>query len=115
MDEYASESDSDYTSYWRDWVSRFSDLHLVICSPSLPIHPICCHGAQYSSAGVGADGVCRPMAGNGEDRERDALVTRKQRKKTGKHHIESKLTRRHLRSSSHLEAMSTSARSMRTT
>lgn len=23
MDEYASESDSDYTSYWRDWVSRF--------------------------------------------------------------------------------------------
>lgn len=22
MDEYASESDSDYTSYWRDWVSR---------------------------------------------------------------------------------------------
>lgn len=29
MDEYASESDSDYTSYWRDWVSRFCCLHPV--------------------------------------------------------------------------------------
>lgn len=56
MDEYASESDSDYTSYWRDWVSRFCCLHLFICSWSLPIHPICCYGAQYSSAGVGAGG-----------------------------------------------------------
>lgn len=22
MDDYVSESDSDYTSYWRDWVPR---------------------------------------------------------------------------------------------
>jgi hypothetical protein len=24
MDDYVSESDSDYTSYWRDWVSASS-------------------------------------------------------------------------------------------
>lgn len=23
MDDYVSESDSDYTSYWRDWVSAY--------------------------------------------------------------------------------------------
>lgn len=25
MDDYNSETDSDYTSYWRDWVGEFSD------------------------------------------------------------------------------------------
>jgi hypothetical protein len=24
MDDYGTESDSDYTSYWRDWVCRVS-------------------------------------------------------------------------------------------
>lgn len=24
MDDFASDTDSDYTSYWRDWVSAFS-------------------------------------------------------------------------------------------
>ena len=34
MDDYVSESDSDYTSYWRDWVSlseRFTWLHAWEC------------------------------------------------------------------------------------
>ena len=26
MEEFASESDSDYTSYWRDWVSLYVPL-----------------------------------------------------------------------------------------
>lgn len=30
MDDYVSESDSDYTSYWRDWVSATSDLRTKI-------------------------------------------------------------------------------------
>ena len=29
MDDFASETDSDYTSYWRDWVSVF--YHVLIC------------------------------------------------------------------------------------
>ena len=28
MDDFASDTDSDYTSYWRDWVSAFDVLHL---------------------------------------------------------------------------------------
>lgn len=32
MEDFASETDSDYTSYWRDWVGLISD-----CSYWLPI------------------------------------------------------------------------------
>ena len=28
MDDFASDTDSDYTSYWRDWVSAFDVLHV---------------------------------------------------------------------------------------
>ena len=30
MDDFASETDSDYTSYWRDWVSPFQFFQYVI-------------------------------------------------------------------------------------
>lgn len=29
MDDFASETDSDYTSYWRDWVGRMMSLLIV--------------------------------------------------------------------------------------
>ena len=33
MDDLASDTDSDYTSYWRDWVSLFyfSSMILLVC------------------------------------------------------------------------------------
>ena len=33
MDDFASDTDSDYTSYWRDWVSLFyfSSMILLVC------------------------------------------------------------------------------------
>jgi len=34
MDDFNSETDSDYTSYWRDWVGSFSIWHRC-CAPSL--------------------------------------------------------------------------------
>ena len=30
MEDYVSESDSDYTSYWRDWVSTNRDMLCVL-------------------------------------------------------------------------------------
>lgn len=35
MDDYNSETDSDYTSYWRDWVGEFSDQTLFSFFPRL--------------------------------------------------------------------------------
>lgn len=42
MEDFNSESDSDYTSYWRDWVGElfflfclFSAVHLCLLLPSL--------------------------------------------------------------------------------
>lgn len=42
MDDYVSESDSDYTSYWRDWVSFLcvSAACLSALRLSLPSHPV---------------------------------------------------------------------------
>jgi hypothetical protein len=50
MDDYVSESDSDYTSYWRDWVRFFSLTICYLLSPfmllsfSHGLHLIFTHG-----------------------------------------------------------------------
>jgi casein kinase II subunit beta len=41
MDDYVSESDSDYTSYWRDWVSRV---------PPTPAFTVYWYGIQFISS-----------------------------------------------------------------
>lgn len=39
MDEFASESDSDYTSYWRDWVSPIPLPSTPMALPVCVFHP----------------------------------------------------------------------------
>lgn len=39
MDEFASDTDSDYTSYWRDWVSRASPVSSCLPSPDTSVSP----------------------------------------------------------------------------
>jgi hypothetical protein len=36
MDDFNSETDSDYTSYWRDWVGTFTSInaHNLVASPT---------------------------------------------------------------------------------
>lgn len=37
MEDFNSETDSDYTSYWRDWVSLSFFLCFVLLSPLFPL------------------------------------------------------------------------------
>lgn len=41
MDDYVSESDSDYTSYWRDWVSASSICPRALDFDRCPLSPHC--------------------------------------------------------------------------
>lgn len=36
MDDFASDTDSDYTSYWRDWVSALSLFDIYLAWRSFP-------------------------------------------------------------------------------
>ena len=41
MDDFNSETDSEYTSYWKDWVGKFFWLHPFSLSSSLVILLVC--------------------------------------------------------------------------
>lgn len=59
MDDFNSETDSDYTSYWRDWVSFYRFLYL--CAPRPPHRG---KDVQYSEEGkmVANSGCARIVA-----------------------------------------------------
>jgi hypothetical protein len=38
MDDFNSESDSDYTSYWRDWVRTRALLNTTLAAPAIVEH-----------------------------------------------------------------------------
>lgn len=64
MDDFVSESDSDYASYWRDWVSGFlfffslslssSPYPLPLSNPAFPTQVSCWHLAHRGSCNIKA-------------------------------------------------------------
>ena len=59
MEDFVSESDSDYTSYWRDWVRTFLPKRAVFSKLPIPIPPstFAVRGAS-SSAKAGPADAC---------------------------------------------------------
>lgn len=52
MEEYLSESDSDYTSYWRDWVSHLV-LSFCLVSGRHVVDALCYHIALSQRSRMG--------------------------------------------------------------
>ena len=66
MDDFVSESDSDYTSYWRDWVSHFftptrAAAAVSSSSPSCATTTSNISGAPFAPCGRGCACRYRPM------------------------------------------------------
>lgn len=66
MDDFNSETDSDYTSYWRDWVSAF-------LLSSISLHPAQANRYQPRLSRLDTGRTASSIFGDGTDKERKSV------------------------------------------